>query len=434
MIASGSFSPPSLHEKPTRTVCFCNSNIPWGGGENWHLNAADSLARRGYRVLVLCHPFGELHARARRMEHITVVPLPIGRFSFLNPLLRARLVRLFRKERVDALIMNLPSDLKTAGPAARFAGVRHVIYRRGSALPVRNTVLNRYLFGRVITRLIVNSEATRALTLVNNPNLTAGDRITILPNGINVHRFDQALALAEGMAEQHMRDGESEGPSPFFIGTAGRLTLQKGQHLLLHLGRRLADAGLDCRILIAGQGEREKELKALADRLGMRGRVEFCGFMPDLAPFWRRIQLFVLPSLWEGFGNVIIEAMLARKPVFAFAVSNIPELVTDGVTGRLFPLPHEERRLCPEEAHPDAVCPPTPNSSARRGEAAGGPYMAPESPRQKDAYAELDLMVAPILELAARPEIARRMGEAGRAFAMSFSQEARMDELEELLR
>lgn len=432
MIAASSFSHPALHEEPTRTVCFCNSNIPWGGGEDWHLNAADSLARRGYRVLALCHPLGELHARARRMEHITVVPLPIGRFSFLNPFLRARLVRFFRKERVDALIMNLPSDLKTAGPAARFAGVRHVVYRRGSALPVRNTALNRYLFGRVITLLVVNSEATRALTLVNNPNLTPGERITILPNGVDVRRFDQALdRAAKNMPERHAR---GMGPRPFFIGTAGRLTLQKGQHLLLHLGRRLADAGLDCRIIIAGQGEREKELKALAERLHMRDRVEFCGFMPDLAPFWRRIQLFVLPSLWEGFGNVIIEAMLARKPVFAFAVSNIPELVTDGVTGRLFPLPREERRFCPEEARPDAVCPPAPGSSTRRGGIAGGPGEAPEPPRQSDAYAELDLMVAPILELAACPEPARRMGEAGRAFAMSFSQKARMDELEELLR
>ncbi len=387
-------------------VCFCNSNVPWGGGEKWHLEGALSLARRGRRVILLCHPDGELYQRARALPPLPglrVEPLRITRFSFLNPFTRRRLTAFFRKERVRAVILNLPADLKAAAPAARAAGVGHVVYRRGSALPVRDSALNRHLYGRVITRLIVNSEATRRLVLVNNPRLIPLERITVLPNGIDVAAFDAALAAAKPM---------NFVARPFVLGNAGRLNRQKGQHLLLDLTARLAKAGLPVRAVIAGTGEREAELKGLAASLGIEERVEFPGFMENLAPFWRGIDLFVLTSLWEGFGNVLIEAMLAEKPVLAFAVSNLPELVRDGENGFLFPLPEEERAHSPEREPAEALG---------------------DSPKSAPLPHPLDDMAERVLELATKPERRRALGRAGRAFALRFDQESCMDRLEELL-
>lgn len=405
-----------------KTICFCNSTLAWGGGENWHLNAALSFARRGWRVFLLCRPDGALFRRAAEFPDIAVVPMPIGRLSFFNPFLRRRLVRFFRNERVHALIMNLPADLKAAGPAARAAGVRHVIFRRGSALPVSNSWLNRRLYGSVITRLVVNSRATRAQALVNNPGLIPEDRITILPNGVDVAAFDATLdaaRAADARAVCRALRGGGGQPSdcegaPFVIGTAGRLNRQKGQHLLLHLGRRLVDAGLDARIVIVGTGERECELKALAASLGLAERVFFPGFMENMAPFWLSIDLFVLTSLWEGFGNVVIEAGLAEKPVFAFAVSNLPELIQEGKNGRLFPLPEEERANCPD--------------CFVRG-AADVPGDAPTA----TPYAALGIMAEAVLALAADDRMRFHMGQAGRVAAERYSQERCMDVLEDLL-
>ena len=392
------------------TVCFCNGNIPWGGGETWHLNAAISLAARGWRTFMLCHPGGELYRRALLHPEIECYPIQIGRLAFLNPFLLSRLKRFFIAQRPDALIMNLPSDLKAAGLMARAAGVRHVIYRRGSALPVRDTALNRRLYGDVITRLIVNSGATKAQVLKNNPNLIPEERISILPNGFDLPKLDSALEHASPLPLFRGR---------FVIGNAGRLNRQKGQHLLLHLAHRLVASGLDAAVLIAGTGEREQELKNLAEKLNLGDRVAFCGFMEDLAPFWRSIDLFVLSSLWEGFGNVVIEAMLARKPVFAFAVSNIPELIDSGPNGngRLFPLPPEEFPHCP-----DYTDSPATSGTEHAYTEQSGPEKHP-----------LDLMAAAIVELAANPKQAKRMGEAGRRFSEGFSQEVCMDRLEEML-
>jgi glycosyltransferase involved in cell wall biosynthesis len=404
-----------------KNICFCNSAIPWGGGEKWHYTAARSFASRGWRVLLLCHPKGVLYERAAGLEGVERIPLVLGRLSFLNPFTCLRLRRLFRREALHALILNLPADLKAAGPAAKSAGVRHIVYRRGSALPVRDTWLNRYLLGRVITRFIANSEATKAQALANNPALIEPGRITVLYNGIDVAAFDADLAGAGDRGGDFFPSAECA-RRPFILGNAGRLHRQKGQHLFLRLGRLLLDAGLDCRLLIAGTGEREAELKKLASRLDLGDKALFCGFLPDLSPFWRSIDLFVLTSLWEGFGNVLLEAMLAGKPVFAFAVSNLPELVRDGPlgNGKLFPLPEEERLHC-SVGGTGSVGLRASLSRPPDGETGAG---------KKNG---LSLMAEAVLTLSRDPEEMRRMGRTGREFALGFSLRASMDTLEALL-
>jgi glycosyltransferase involved in cell wall biosynthesis len=397
-----------------KTICFCNSAVAWGGGEKWHLEAALSLAGRGWRVFLLCHPQGALYAKAQeRTEGVRVVPLPVGRLSFLNPLLMGRLTRFFLREKPGAVILNLPADLKSAGLAAKAAGVPRILFRRGSALPVRDSVFNRWLYGRVITRLIVNSEATRRMVFRNNARLLPPDRVSILPNGLDQDAFDRAmdrcgLALEQGICRGPLADlARLSWPErPLVLGTAGRLNRQKGQHLFLQLGGRLLEAGLDCRLVIAGSGGREAELRALAARLGLGEKVLFAGFQEDLSCFWRAVDLFVLTSLWEGFGFVLLEAMLARKPVLAFRVSNIPELVADGVNGLLFALPEEERGNAPDMPS---------------GPFAGRPFFARETAED-------------IARLGRDAEKRQAMGRAGRAFAEAgFSQAACMDRLEALL-
>lgn len=395
-------------------ICFCNSNIPWGGGEAWHLGAARALGRRGRRVLLLCREDGELYRRATgdpelaSLPNVRILPCALGRLSFLNPWTRKRLAALFRQEEVDALIMNLPSDLKAAGPAAQDAGVRHIVYRRGSALPVKNSRLNRKLYGTVLTRLIVNSQATRDMALSANAELIPEERITILFNGLDIADFDKRFAAVR---EPTLVWPGGRRPA-FVIGNAGRLHRQKGQHMLLRLAALLKEAGLDFGLVIAGTGPLEAELKAKAAELGVADRVLFAGFMEDLSAFWRETDLFVLSSLWEGFGYVLLEAMLARLPVFAFGVSNIPELIRDGENGRLFALPEEEKAFCPDY---------TGRKETDRETGGAAPY------------APLRDMAEAVCALAADPDARARMGEAGRSFALGFSQEASMDALEALL-
>ncbi len=158
--------------------------------------------------------------------------------------------------------------------------------------------------------------------------------------------YDAALTTAAPLNLSSLATASASGISrPLILGNAGRLNVQKGQHLFLQLGALLIhEKHCDVRLVLAGGGEREQELRDLAVRLGIADRVLFTGFLEDLSPFWKAIDMFVLTSLWEGFGYVLLEAMLAQKPLLAFAVSNIPELIRQGDNGLLFPLPPDAAR------------------------------------------------------------------------------------------
>ncbi len=311
-----------------QSLCFFNTNGPWGGGEHWHFENALLARDKGYRVSVVAGKGSVLAQRLAGQPGIRLFTPGLGALAFLNPLALLRLRAFFRQEQVDAVLLCLPRDMKAGGMAAKLAGVPDIIYRRGIAVPVRNSFLNRQLFRRVLTKLIVNSEETRRCVLGNNAALMPPEHIHLIYNGFDVAAFD-ARQSAPLVARR---------PGELVIGTAGRLTLQKGQRLLIEAVALLR--GQDAppfRVLIAGSGELETELKAQARALGLEKQVEFLGFVTDMKAFHQSVDIFALPSLWEGFGFVLAEAMTMGLPVAAFNVSSIPEVVEPGVTGLLCP-------------------------------------------------------------------------------------------------
>ncbi|MDI6783327.1 MAG: glycosyltransferase [bacterium] len=117
----------------------------------------------------------------------------------------------------------------------------------------------------------------------------------------------------------------------------GRLTRQKNFELLLKTFAILLKT-TPVRLLILGKGELETELKKMAAQLRVSEQVAFLGFQPNPFKYMARAQAFVLSSSWEGFGNVIIEAMACGIPVIATRCPSGPdEIITDGVNGRLVP-------------------------------------------------------------------------------------------------
>lgn len=309
-----------------RTICFCNSNRAWGGGEKWHLEAALGMAKRGCTVFVMAGEGTALYEEARRHPELTVYARRFSGLDFLNPFAVRECAVFFRKNNVSRVILGLPADLKAGGTAARLAGVPGVYYRRGSALPVRNTMLNRRFYG-ALTGLIVNSRETARLVFKDNAALIAQDKVHVLYNGLDVAAFDAKYAAGAPVFRQEN--------DVLVIGNAGRLTTQKAQHYLMHMSRALLDDGVRHRLVVAGEGERGEELRRLAGELDLGDAVVFAGFVRDMSVFWRSIDIFALSSLWEGFGYVLAEAQLAQKPVVAFDGNSMPEVVKADETGLL---------------------------------------------------------------------------------------------------
>jgi len=311
-----------------RSLCFFNTNGPWGGGEHWHFENALLARDKGYKVCVVAGKGSVLAQRLADQPGIQLFTPSLGALAFLNPFALLRLAAFFRQEQVDALLLCLPRDVKAGGLAAKLAGVRDIIYRRGIAVPVRNRALNRLLFRHVLTKLIVNSEETRRCVLGENAALLPPERIHLIYNGFDVAAFD--ARQSEPLVARR--------PGELVIGTAGRLTEQKGQRLLIEAAALLrAQNAPPFRVLIAGSGELEQELKAQVRARGLEAQVEFLGFVHDMKAFHQCLDIFALPSLWEGFGFVLAEAMTLGLPVAAFRVSSIPEVVQADETGLLCP-------------------------------------------------------------------------------------------------
>jgi glycosyltransferase involved in cell wall biosynthesis len=139
---------------------------------------------------------------------------------------------------------------------------------------------------------------------------------------------------------------EGEGGSPDLLGVesndsvilaVGRLHRQKGYDYLIRAIATVKREVPSVKLLIAGEGEEENDLKNLVKSLDLSKEVILTGLCREVEKLLNFTELFVLPSLWEGMPNAVLEAMAAAKPVVATRVGGVPELVMDGETGILVP-------------------------------------------------------------------------------------------------
>jgi glycosyltransferase involved in cell wall biosynthesis len=119
--------------------------------------------------------------------------------------------------------------------------------------------------------------------------------------------------------------------------SVGRLVPDKGFPILLEAFRRLVDDGVDARLVLAGSGPQEDDLKATAAKLDVGDRVTFTGAVgeDEVRDLYERASVFCSSSFAEGIPVVLLEAMALEVPVVATRIAGVPELVQDGVTGCL---------------------------------------------------------------------------------------------------
>jgi glycosyltransferase involved in cell wall biosynthesis len=119
----------------------------------------------------------------------------------------------------------------------------------------------------------------------------------------------------------------------------GRLSKEKGQLLLVEAAHKLHQEGIPIRITLAGDGPMRPEIEELVRRLDLVGHVEITGWLDSegIEALLRASRALVVPSLSEGLPVVIMEAMANRRPVIAPYLAGIPELVSPGLSGWLFP-------------------------------------------------------------------------------------------------
>lgn len=304
-----------------------NSNMVWGGGEKWHYETACYFHDKGYDVTVITNRGSELFRKLNVVDGIRVKSIRITNFSFLNPLKFFQLVGLFRRLNISAVFLGLSTDVKLGGIAAKRAKLKHIIYRRGSAVPVKNSILNRYLFQFVLSGIITNSQEIKDKIFQKNPGIIDEKKVHIVYNGIRPRSWLTQKDVVSNVSKSEK----------LILGNAGRLVEQKGQIYLIQIARQLKDQGVDFKMFIAGSGKLEKSLKQDCLSNNLENDIVFLDFVEDMQEFLNGLDIYLSTSLHEGSSHVIIEAMAAGKPVIAFDISSMPELIDDKKTGYLIP-------------------------------------------------------------------------------------------------
>jgi glycosyltransferase involved in cell wall biosynthesis len=241
----------------------------------------------------------------------------------VNPALAARVVRAVRGERADLLHTHMVhgdvyGSLAAHALRAPFVSSRHNDDRY--LLGPFRYVDRAFMHG--VRRIVAISDAVRAFH--ERAGLPAAKLVTI-------HYGLDGLPAAP--SEPTPRDAGIPDDAPLVLSVA-RLIEQKDHPTLLRAFARVHEQHSDARLAILGWGPLERELRALVRKLGLDDVVQITGRVEPRA-WLERADVFAHTPRWEGFGIVLLEAMLASLPVVATRVSAVPEIVVDGETGIL---------------------------------------------------------------------------------------------------
>lgn len=303
-------------------LLFGSNLSEWGGGEKWMLTAAEAMAARGHRVS-LCAPTGsQLLERA---------PQAIDAFAVdfvrdFDPTSFSRVWTHCRRQRIDVFCLNMDRVLRVGGLAARLAGVKAVIPRRGSEFPLKGHLNYRFQYGAVATAMIVNSHATER-TLCRDISWRPKGRVHVLHNGLDLGPFDRARPRAEMRAALGLHDDD------LVVLNVGELTTRKNAALLVSVVPALVERFPTLRVLLAGEGDQRDALTRQIDSLGVGDHVRLLGFRRDAADLYGAADVYAHTAHVEGFGFAVAEAMACRLPTVVTNASSLPEVIENGVTG-----------------------------------------------------------------------------------------------------
>ena len=167
----------------------------------------------------------------------------------------------------------------------------------------------------------------------------SAEKISVIYNGVNIKSQDD-------LHEQNVRMPFKIEDEDRILMTVGRLHEQKGHYYLVKAISKVQKEFPKVKLLVIGEGEEENNLKKLVKSLDLTNEVIFIGLSSDIEEILPMAELFLLPSLWEGLPNVLLEAMAAGKPVIATEVGGVPELVIHGETGMLVPHKDSDALAC----------------------------------------------------------------------------------------
>lgn len=297
-------------------VWLLTSTLEPRGSTSYTLRLALGLPEHGFDPLVICQSAEKLPSRLKGQLSIVEVP------RLHNRVLRTFVPQLWQRQfppdppalihaqrrSMDDLAIELADRFECP-----YLITVHDIIAPGESL----SVLPRRLGGIVAISPSVKRD------LIANASVPE-ELVHSIPSGVEVSPMPKVTGMRE----------DSRIP---IVGTASALEPEKGLAYFLMAAELILSSGHDVEFVIAGSGPEEDTLRRMAQHLDIANRVTFVPYVREYGDILDSFDLFVLPSLEQGLGTVMLEAMAAGKPVVATQVGGVADFVEDGTHALLVP-------------------------------------------------------------------------------------------------
>lgn len=307
------------------------------GGNIIALRIIDEALRKGYDVVVNSPTEGKF-TRLLEEKRIKVYNIDTRKTFRLDSAFR--LAEVIKKEEISLIDSHTPlAGTILSRLSGWISGVPVINHNHcpefinlnpfiGSFQSVLLRITSRLFCGRIIA---VSEFVKREIIKQG----ASADKVTVIYNGIDLDNSGRKESRIKIRSEFGLKENQP------IIAEVGRLANDKGQHILIQSAPYVVEKFPNAVFMIVGEdlgkkGEYRRELEAMAAGLGMKDKTIFTGYRPDIMDLMEAFDLFVLPSVFtEGLPVVIMEAMLAKKPVIAASVGGSPEIVINARTGTL---------------------------------------------------------------------------------------------------
>jgi len=306
-------------------ILYVITSLGIGGAENLLLSYLKNLDRKKYNFFVCCLRDKPDDLISEISEYAQIINMKMK--SKFNPFVVFRLSRVIKE--IEPQIIH--THLFQPRIYATFA---HLLHRRSVLITHKHSIVNprkHHIFLLLELAAISFNKKVVAISDSVKESLCKyefipNSKIFVLANSIDFLKFNEGFKNKRYLIEKSI-----------VIGTVGRVERVKGINYLLLAMKILLGQYPNAKLEVIGEGSQLDELKLLAEKIGISNSVIFFGKLANPIPNYRKMDVFVLPSLLEGFGLVLLEAMAAGIPVVATNVHGIKEVIVDGKCGILVP-------------------------------------------------------------------------------------------------
>ncbi|MBU1446157.1 glycosyltransferase family 4 protein [Patescibacteria group bacterium] len=322
----------NLHQK---TILFYTDSLIIGGAENQMYLLAKFLDKEKYKVLLVCSDYKQLDDWTEKFVNDGIEVIRLNVLHKHDPRHYFQIKELIKYRDIDLMHIHVwnPASCRYAFMAANKYNIPLVVTEHD---PFELTKLKQAIKRNLIKK-------TDKMIAVSNRNAETlkelfpilKDKIIAVHNGIDITWFEsQNLSFTDKKLHEY-RDLLGADDKTKLILSVAELHERKGLKYLVGAVEALIQAGENCKLILVGTGPERENLEKLIQEKKLENNVKLLGFRKDIPHLMATCDIFVLPSLKEAFGLVLIEAMTAKLPIVASDVGGIPEIIEAGINGLL---------------------------------------------------------------------------------------------------